>query len=230
MSDAKPIVEIGELTPEVFRARTGIDICDETGGDAIMAIVSPKELHAIRRVYVMRQEYLEALLRSIPLTGNRSEMAYASRRIHLQFLDPRGLRTGQRYAYRPNYVSIIEDLPNLLQGFTSADGILQSMCAIIVGENTAGQPVAAHYLPPIAEARGSEIVQMDGTHRAFLARSIGKPVYTIVIEDVETPYPCRTMPFSTIQVLEKKPENITQRYWDLDTSLFRDMKYVGIDG
>jgi len=52
------------------------------------------------------------------------------------------------------------------------------------------------------------------------------------IENISVAFPCGTKSWDKIQVisLADKPKNIQKRYFNLNQELFRDLKYLGIDG
>ena len=76
------------------------------------------------------------------------------------------------------------------------------------------------------------MVIMDGIHRNYIAKQTGHALNAILVDDIILPFPCAAKDWSEIQVipLNQKPKDINERYFDLQQGLFRDLKYLGIDG
>jgi len=53
-----------------------------------------------------------------------------------------------------------------------------------------------------------------------------------MIRNPELPFPCSPKNWKEIEIisLNDKPKNLEDRYFDLQKGLFRDLKYLGIDG
>ena len=91
----------------------------------------------------------------------------------------------------------------------------------------------ACYIPPIIEVHGSRSLIMDGIHRNYIARQSGlSTINALLVENIEVPFPCSVNNWKEVQVipLADKPKNLEDRYFDLQKGLFRDLKYLGIDG
>ena len=73
---------------------------------------------------------------------------------------------------------------------------------------------------------------MDGIHRDYIGKQTGLALTVIVAENISLPFPCSAKSWSDIKVisLSEKPKDINERYFDLKKELFRDLKYLGIDG
>ncbi len=73
---------------------------------------------------------------------------------------------------------------------------------------------------------------MDGIHRNYIAKQAGLAINAILVNSVSLPFPCDPRNWSEIQVisLADKPKDINERYFELQKELFRDLKYLGIDG
>jgi len=93
-------------------------------------------------------------------------------------------------------------------------------------------PALACYLPPIVERHGKNKVIMDGIHRNYIAKQYGVSINAILVEEISIPFPCGMREWDELQAisLDKKPADINERYFDLTKELFRDLKYLGIDG
>lgn len=142
-----------------------------------------------------------------------------------------GLKIGQKFVYRENYTSIVETLSQIFNRFAIHDSISDLGAYFAFGEDKRGIPSLACYIPPILEHHGSDVVIMDGIHRNFVAKQFG-PISAVEIRNVGVPFPCGVKSWSEIQVisLADKPKSINDRYFDLNENLFRDLKYLGIDG
>lgn len=152
--------------------------------------------------------------------------------ITLRKVDPNLLHIGQRFAYRENYQSQLENLAGLFGRFAIPSGISELGAYFIFGEDQDGIPAMACYTPPIIEQHGSDLVIMDGIHRNYITKQIGSTINSIIVRGVTVPFPCGLHPWEDIQVisLSEKPKDINLRYFELNKELFRDLKYFGIDG
>ena len=231
MAAAKPRPsDFSPIPVNEFLTRTGIDLARIPGCEHVELIVSPRDIARVEDIALMRNEYRNQLLESVGLAENRGQQLYRDRAIHQLLIDPRDLVLGQRYVYRPNYVSIVEELRDLFEGFGVRGGFTQFFACRIVGQDHEGRRVLAHFLPPILERHGARLILMDGVHRNYLARQAGVSIECLVVDNVVAAFPCSTRRWETIAVTDVKPPNIEDRYFDLDRGLFRDVKYIGIDG
>ena len=73
---------------------------------------------------------------------------------------------------------------------------------------------------------------MDGIHRDYITKQLGCTINAILIKNVAIPFPCGIKSWEEIKVigLAEKPKDINERYFNLQKELFRDLKYLGIDG
>lgn len=147
-------------------------------------------------------------------------------------IDPNYLRIGQRFVYRENYQSLLEELPSLLSHFLISTGINDVGAYFIFGTDRDGLEAMACYLPPLVEEHSFGLVVMDGIHRSYLTKQMGATMYAILITNVGAPFPCAAKSWGEARVisLTDKPKEIRDRYFDLNKGLFRDLKYLGIDG
>ncbi|OHA48886.1 MAG: hypothetical protein A2806_04295 [Candidatus Terrybacteria bacterium RIFCSPHIGHO2_01_FULL_48_17] len=218
------------ISVDEFRFRTTIDLSKIPGCEQIGWIVSPKDIARVESVVVMPDHYRDKLLSSISLSFNRAQKPYCEHEVHLRMTDPSSLVLGQKFVYRPNYISIVEGFRDTFKGFGMMRGFTRFLACLIIGTTQSGESVLGHYLPPIVEKHGDRLILMDGVHRNYLARQAGISIECLVVENVEVPFPCTPHPWYDVSVIEQKPADAKNRYWDLEKSLFRDTKYVGIDG
>jgi hypothetical protein len=196
----------------------------------IREVVALRELRRVLSVNSMPISYLEKLLSRITIKGNPDIRVYANRPLRLLRVDPTHVKVGQTFIERQNYISILEDFPRLFDQFAISRGIAKLTALIVIGEDKEGHIVLAHYLPPIIESHGGKLILMDGMHRNFIVKNIGTTIESIVIEDVEIPFPCSTHDWDSIKILDEKPKDVKDRFFDLKPELFRDVKSLGIDG
>ncbi len=215
-----------------FLKRTGFspDSFGFRNCEGISYIVAPTDLKRILMVNVMPLNYLHGLLSKIGTLGDPDNKVYAQAKIEMACIDPNSLSLGQKFVYRKNYTAILENFRNLFTEFTAPRGISKLTPYLIVGKNINDHIVLAHYLPPMVEIHGNNSVLLDGVHRNFIAKQSGNNPETIIIRGVKVPFPCTPKPWSEIKVVDKKPENLEDRYFDLKKELFRDLKAIGIDG
>lgn len=202
------------------------------------------DVHAVRRIVPLRDitdvtsppipistELLLHLVQRIQTVDGR--FPYAAARITMVKMDPRHLKVGQKYVYRENYQKMMENIPNIFHRFLAVNGGLGDLGAyFIFGVNGSNEYALACYLPPFVEMQGTDFVITDGIHRNFILKQAGAALNTILIENVSLPFPCSVHPWSDTRILPlaEKPKDIHDRYFDLDHLLFRDLKYLGIDG
>lgn len=196
----------------------------------ITQIISPTNVKKIISVNAMSMFYLQRLLSKIGTLSNPNNKVYVGAKIELACIDPNLLYLGQKYVYRKNYTAILENFQNLFTEFAVPRGINKLTAYLILGKNGNDEYVLAHYLPPIIEVHENKLVLLDGVHRNFIAKQSGTNTECIIIEGVKTPFPCTPKPWSEIKVVDEKPKNIEDRYFDLKRELFRDLKGIGIDG
>lgn len=176
-------------------------------------------------------ELLLWLLRRVKTLDGR--MPFADATIQMIKIDPRHLKIGQKFAYRENYLKLLEEIPDIFHRFLAVNGGLSDLGAYFVfGLNEAGESSLACYIPPLLEKHGSDLAIMDGIHRNYIMKQAGSTLNAILIERVGLPFPCGLKTWSEIRVisLAEKSKDINERYFELDQGLFRDLKYLGIDG
>jgi hypothetical protein len=196
----------------------------------IAQIVAPTDLNKIISVQAMPMVYLKQILSKIGTLGEPENKVYAEAKITLSCIDPNLLLLGQKFIYRKNYTAILENFRNLFTDFAVLRGISKLTAYIIVGQDRSENLVLAQYLPPIIEVHNNKLILLDGVHRNFIAKQSGTNTECIIIEGIKTPFPCAVRPWEEIKIVDEKPENMEERYFDLKKELFRDLKSIGIDG
>jgi len=213
-----------------FEERTGIQLASVSAEYAPMeVIVAPRDIQEVSAVSLMPDAYRDQLLASIGIAYNRNRKVYKRLEVHLWMVDPNAVRVGQKFVYLPNIISLITDFRESFKGFGTIRGFTQGGAYLIMGTHE-GKRALAHYLPPIVEIHGDQWILMDGVHRTYLARQAGVPLQCLVVHGVQLTFPCAPHSYNEVGILEEKPPHAKDRYWDLDPNLFRDLKYVGIDG
>lgn len=198
----------------------------------VRTIVPLRDMQNIESLIPISAEMLNYILRSIrTMSGHK---AFPRGHVHMLNLDPRQLRVGQKFVYRETYQKIMEDVPNIFKAFlvSNGDGLGNLGPYFAFGTTAQNEYAMACYIPPVVEKHGLDMVIMDGIHRNFIARQAGTTINAIVIDKVQMPFPCGFREWSDIKVIpaSEKPAELNKRYFDLNAELFRDLKYLGIDG
>lgn len=198
---------------------------------AITQILPLKNIKKILSLIPISQEMLLNLIWRIKtLDGGKPFLAP---KIKMIKMDPRHLKIGQKFVYRENYQKILEEVPDIFNRFLISGGGLSDLGAyFIFGLDENNSYSLACYAPPIVEQHEFNLVIMDGIHRNYIAKQAGLTLNVILIENVDLPFPCAIKDWSEIKIisLSDKPKNIKERYFELQQGLFRDLKYLGIDG
>lgn len=157
---------------------------------------------------------------------------FSRSKFHFCKVDPNNLKTGQRFVYREKYQNLLENLPDLFGKFATARGINDLEAHFIFGRDKRGFAAIACYIPPIIELCGNDLVIMDGIHRNYISKQMGTAMNAILVFETDAPFPCSARPWEETRViaLKDKPPELENRYFDLNAELFRDLKYLGIDG
>lgn len=197
---------------------------------SVTKVVPLRGVKKISCVVPMSTAILNHILRKMKTLGGRPVFEDAT--FELGRVDPSHLMVGQKFVYRETYQSLLEDMPRIFGGFVIHSGISDLGAYFIFGEDDKGTRVLACYLPPLVEKHGGYDVVMDGIHRNFITKQMGTTIGAILISHSSFPFPCGLRPWSEVQVisLKDKPADINDRYFELDKGLFRDLKYLGIDG
>ncbi len=218
------------ISLEDFERRTGIKVDGLTPAwDSSARIVSLRDIKEIASVQAMPLPYLSRLIGNIGLEGDVATKPYAGLAIKRLRMDPNGLHVAQTFIERRKYRALLEDFPNVFEGFCVTRGIAKLTASIVIGKLTDGSVGIAHYLPPIIEENGGVMCLLDGTHRNYLMRAAGTTIESVVILGVSTPFPCEPQRWAMVRAMDEKPPR-DQRFVNLRTDLFRDVKSIGIDG
>lgn len=214
-----------------FRRRAemnGREIEHSWGG--AQKVVSLRDLVSIDAIQLMSLVYLEKLLSHVVLEGGNNERVYADCKIHIMQANPSVANIGQTFVERSKCQNILENVGNIVEQFATPSGAFHVGAFIALGRNKAGEVCIAHYLPPIAEMNGETTWKwLDGIHRGWLNRQLGSTIPIIAIEGIKIPFPCSVHPWKNVKAVDQKPPR-EERFFDLKPELFRNLKYIGIDG
>lgn len=197
----------------------------------VQKILPLRDIAVIESMVPMTAELLLYLIRRIKTLDGRPVFERA--RIEMVKIDPRQLKIGQRFAYRDNYQQLLEEVPGIFgRFFVGSAGLGDLGAYFIFGRDAQGEYAAACYIPPIVEKHGADLVVMDGIHRNFIQKQAGSTVTSLLVTGVSLQFPCAARDWSDIKVigLAEKPKDINERYFELHQGLFRDLKFLGIDG
>ncbi len=197
----------------------------------IKKVVPLRSLRRIDSIALMKNTLLLKLIRQIKTDDNRA-FPFANSTIDLVKIDPKQVKVGQKFVYREKYIDMIENLPRVFDGFSIGPGFSNLGALIVFGTDQSRNCCLSYYIPPMVERHKNDLIVMDGFHRNFLTRQMGATLITVVLENINTPFPCsphfwdetKTIP------LGDRPQDVNKRYFDLNKNLFRDLKYLGIDG
>ncbi len=199
--------------------------------ESVQEVVSLREIGEARCVMPMSKHMMHLILRSVrTLDGQKP---FESATFEMQKMGIRQVKIGQRFAYRENYVKILENISDILcRDHAINSGMLELGAYVIFGKDSLGKEAIAFYLPPIIEEHAGFFVIMDGIHRDFIALKMGQPIFAIVASGVSVPFPCEPHSWDDLKVIPQteKPANLADRYFGLRKELFRDLKFFGIDG
>ena len=199
----------------------------------VRRVVPLKHLARVESVIPLSLDLLKKVLREVKTMSGEAPFRRAE--FELMSMNPSHLLVGQKLAYRENYQNLLENVPSFFGRFAIPPGITQLGAYFIFGEDRDGLTSLACYLPPIVERHvGSQagLIIMDGIHRNFITKQTGGTIIVIIVRNVEIPFPCEPHPWSDLRVipLAEKPTEMNERYFGLRKELFRDLKYLGIDG
>lgn len=214
------------LKREEFRERLRLpDI------DGISKIIPLRDLKVIQSLIPIESELVVYLLRQIKTLDGR--MPFRNIKVQMFRADPRQLKVGQKFVYRENYQKLLEGVPDIFRRFMVTPGGLGDLGAYFVfGLNGDNHYSMACYLPPVVEKHGGDQIIMDGIHRNYITMQAGLAANSILVEGVDLPFPCGIRDWSEVTVipLADKPKDLSGRYFELNKGLFRDLKYLGVDG
>ncbi len=197
----------------------------------VKKVIPLKDMGRIDSLIPTTLEMVTFLIRRIRTVGG--DRPFSDADIRMVKMDPRQLKIGQRYVYREKYQGLLEEVPDIFHKFSVTNGGLADLAAYFVfGLDGRGDYSMACYMPPMVEKHGPDIVIMDGIHRNYLLRQSGMTLNVILIEGVTVPFPCGMREWDDVKVIPSccKPAELGMRYFELKQELFRDLKYLGIDG
>lgn len=192
-------------------------------------IVSPRQIAEARYMVAMQLPYLMGLLASVPLVGDPERKPYAGCRVDRYRIDPRMSKVGQTFVERGKIAALHERFGAMSEEHDMPYGISKKGACWIFGVTAEGDRAIAQYLPPIVEQIVNRHAVLDGIHRFSYVRGAGTTIEIIKISDPVEPFPCDLQTWKRIRVVDAKPPK-DQRFFNLKPELFRDLKYVGIDG
>jgi hypothetical protein len=196
----------------------------------VKKIIPLRDLKRVVSVVPIERTVLLEIIRQIKTMDGR--LVYDNAEIEMFKIDPRQLKIGQKFAYRENYTQLLEEVTDTFGKFFIPGGISELGAYFIFGLDQTGEYSMSFYVPPILERHGNEIAIMDGIHRDFIIMRSGATILAIVVSGVSMPFPCSLHGWNDLNVinLKDKPKDINERYFDLNKGLFRDVKFLGIDG
>ncbi len=199
--------------------------------DKLIKIIPLREIKNVQSIIPIHSELLLYLVRRIRTLDG--QLPFINSEIDQVVVNPHQLKIGQKFVYRENYQNMLENLNGLFENFLGEWGGLGNLGAYFVfGLNGDGYYSMACYIPPIIEVHEAKPLIMDGIHRNYIARQTGLTINALLVKNVIVPFPCSPKNWKEIDVisLNDKPRNLEDRYFDLQKNLFRDLKYLGIDG
>lgn len=199
--------------------------------EGVEEVLSLREICEAQSVWPMPTHMMRLILKNVKTMDGQKPFESAT--FEMQKMGIRQLRIGQRFAYRENYVKLLENISDILcRNHAINSGMLELGAYIVFGEDVRGKKVIAFYLPPIIEMHNGTPVIMDGIHRDFIALKMGQPIFAIVANGITVPFPCEPHSWNDLKVIPsaEKPEKLEDRYFGLRKELFRDLKFFGIDG
>ncbi len=196
----------------------------------IEKVLPLRNLKKIESITPIKNELLLRLIKKIKTFDNQSPFKHST--FDLVKIDSHQLKIGQKFVYQENYQSLIENLPRIFKEFSISSGFFDLGAFMVFGTDKYQAYCLSYYLPPIIEKHKANLVIMDGIHRNYLNKQMGTTLNAIIVENVNVPFPCSIHSWDEIQIipLKNKPRDINKRYFNLKKNLFRDLKYLGIDG
>lgn len=217
------------ISRSTFEERIEISISEALDlPQQIEQIIALRNLHAIQHIVVPTKEYLHRLLRKVPLAGDPNTRPYEQAEFELRRNDPGSVGVCQTFILQRKLNALVLEFRKRFRKFTLADGFAKQNPFVAVGKDDRGVLSLAHYMPPIIEMHEHRTF-LDGTHRSALCRAVGTTAVAMYIRDITAPLPCTPLSWEKVVLVEEKPHP-TDRYQNLNKSLFRDLGWVGIDG
>lgn len=196
----------------------------------IEKVLPLKNLKEIHSVLPITNSFLLGIVKKIKTIDNQSPFKNAT--AELTKVDSNQLKVGQKFVYRENYQNMLENLPKIFKKFAISSGLSDLDAYMVFGADSRKNYCLSYYIPPIVEQHNDTLVIMDGVHRNYINKQWGTTLKAILIKNINVPFPCSFHPWNEIEIipLKNKPKDIEKRYFDLNPNLFRDLKYLGIDG
>jgi hypothetical protein len=216
-------IDLGE-----FERRTNLrpTAADWKGADRI---VSLRDIKRITFSIDMDDVYLSTLLMSTTLTSDPGRRPYEGCSIKRLRTDPAMLSVGQTFVEERKLLDLQAAFCDIFEGTGALRGFAKRGAKIIIGETHGGEQAIAHYLPPIIEVHGHRNVLLDGVHRCWSVMRIGTTIEAIRVFFPKDEFPCDLGSWKDVRMVSAKPPK-PERFFGLKPDLFRDLKYVGIDG
>lgn len=212
-----------------FGRRIGMDMRELAAMSGADRIVSPRQIVVARHILNMSLDYLERLLKSVPLLGDLGRRPYAGCSISRYRMDPRMSKVGQTFVERRKINDLHELFTAMFDRHDVPYGFAKKGASLIFGETAEGDRAIAQYLPPIVEQIGNHHAVLDGIHRFSYTKGAGTTLEIVKVTDPSEPFPCDLRKWDSIKSVDVKPPK-DERFFNLKPELFRDLKYVGIDG
>lgn len=217
------------ITVSDFEERVGFRPHGTSSWEKATNITSLRQLVSIEALEPMRRDYLEQLMQSVRLSDSDLSFVYRRSMIETMRIDPQSVMLGQTFVERGKYQRFLETFDSQFSAFCVPRGMAKLSACVVLGKTAGGIHAIAHYLPPIVEQRENTLALLDGVHRMFLAKQVGTTLECIVVSPVVAPFPADLHGWDRVSVVSEKPE-LGARYSNLRPELFRDLKYVGVDG
>jgi hypothetical protein len=218
------------LPIEDFRRNTGLCI-DNTVPRKTVEVTCLKDMTVIEKVIPMTSDYLERMVSTV--TYGLPEvlgLAYRNCQIEVKQLDPRELRISQSFVQRDKASFFREEFVDKFSPYMPSLSMVQECGPFIaIGQRADGQPVMAHYLPPIVEEHGDKLLLLEGGHRQYVALEQESTHLTVVIRDVRAPFPWETAPWLKLRVVDVKPHQDDRHFGKPAKQYFRHFLPVGLD-
>ena len=197
---------------------------------AVGKVIPLRNMEHIESIAPLSQALLLEIIRKIRTVDG--QLPFKNSKICLGRVDARQLKIGQKFIYREKYQGLLENLPEIINRFAIADGLSDLGAYLFFGTDNEGKYAMSFYIPPMIEQHDSEFTIMDGVNRNYLNKQTSPSAMAIIIKNISVEFPCALHNWNEIQVisLAQKPENINDRYFELKENLFRDLKFLGIDG
>lgn len=192
-------------------------------------IVSLRDIRRIVEIKLMKAEYLAKLLLGVTLVNDPGVRPYEGCRIKRMRADPLLLEVGQTFVEEQKLLALQTNFFEIFKDSGAPNGFVKKPAMIILGETADGSLAVAHYLPPLVELHNGCYALLDGMHRSYSTMHVGTTMEVILVCSPKSPFPCDFNEWDVVRLVGAKPPK-EERYFGLKPHLFRDLKYVGIDG